>query len=41
MTTGKWEEDQNLKANAQKIVNDLKSMDLFKETMFFQWGNKK
>ncbi|PFJ51497.1 AIPR family protein [Bacillus thuringiensis] len=40
VTTGKWEEDQNLKANAQKIVNDLKSMDLFKETMFFPMGKQ-
>ncbi|KPU54227.1 AIPR family protein [Bacillus wiedmannii] len=40
VTTGKWEEDQNLKANAQKIITDLNNMDLFKDTEFFPIGRQ-
>ncbi|MCY8307737.1 AIPR family protein [Bacillus vallismortis] len=34
VTTGKWEDDQNLNGVVQKIVSDLKALDLFKEVDF-------
>jgi hypothetical protein len=38
VTTGVWEEDQNLVANSQKIVEDLKGLDLFNKVEFYPCG---
>lgn len=38
VTTGKWEEDQNLMGYVQKVVDDLNELEIFKEVVFNPYG---
>ncbi|ALS74971.1 hypothetical protein AUC31_06910 [Planococcus rifietoensis] len=40
VTTGKWENDQNLVANSTKIISDLQNLELFKSIDFFPYGKQ-